>query len=91
MKVKLTRLTLSTDSLLIQTHVSNPAEGTLFLFVLTYSLTVEEEINRGSDCGPESRLSISNHSFVMFFGKSAAIHMSKATAEKMNSCHRLMC
>lgn len=34
---------------------------------------------------------ISNHSFVMFTGKSATIHMTKSAAEKMNSCHHVMC
>lgn len=34
---------------------------------------------------------ISNHSFVMFSGKSAAIHMTKAAAEKVSSCHCVMC
>lgn len=59
-----------------------------FTYLFAY---FRENGGRGQYVALESGPLISNHSFVMFSGKSVAIHMMKNAAEKMNSCHRVMC
>lgn len=76
----------------VQTHsTTHTAQGTDFFPYLFAYLTQIENGSRGQYSALDSGPLISNHSFVMFTGKSATIHMTKSAAEKMNSCHHVMC
>ncbi len=73
-----------------QSNVHTARHSYFFTYLFTY-LPQRENGGRGQYSALESGPLISNHSFVMFSGKSVAIHMAKNAAEKMNSCHRVMC